>query len=90
MQIPINIGSFPIQLILCPNATLAFVRRANFNNIIDGEAVFTNTESCIEGNVFSYDTLYPYKNIPSMLQWLIRQDMFLPIEKNIWELNAYP
>ena len=96
MQERLNIGTFPIHIVLCLNATLAFVRVGPFKTIIDNggdiEATFTPTEFYIgkEKIMYIYETTYPYKQIPEMLSWLKAQNLFMPIEKNIWELNAYP
>lgn len=93
-QVQVPIGTLPINLVLIGNETygwLTFVHVRPFTGAIfdlgqDGHtirAVFYEDEFHIFGKVggeevFEYDTIYDYKNIPVMLEWLKEQNLQEP------------
>jgi hypothetical protein len=84
-QVQVPVGNMPINLILLGNATVAFVRVANFKALFNPcehggvDAEFYEADFSIGGEVFQYNTSYPYKEIPQMLQWLKSQNLIAPI-----------
>lgn len=84
-QVQVPVGNMPINLILLGNATVAFVRVANFKALFDQSesggvnAEFYESDFSVGGEVFQYNTAYPYKEIPQILQWLKAQNLIAPI-----------
>ena len=79
MQINIEIAGLPFTLV-CDSGSgyVAFVPRADFKDIFDEKASFNTEWFKIEGNKYEWNTLYPYKNIKGMLEWLQRQHLEMP------------
>jgi len=82
-QIQVPIGAMPVNLILLSNATLAFVKVANFGVIFDMpesgvNAVFMEDDFRIGTETYFYNTVYEYKTIPNMLTWLKQQNLQEP------------
>ena len=85
-QLPIKLGSLPINLVLISNGSVAFVKAGNFTTIFDFpedkndvEAIFSYSDFCI-GNAegLCYNVAYKYKEIPDMLAWLQQQNLQEP------------
>jgi hypothetical protein len=81
MQIPI--GQLPINLVLLSDGTLVFIKVANFGVIFDHklggvDAIFHEDSFTINGTDYFYNTIYAYKEIPEMLQWLAQQNLQWP------------
>lgn len=91
-QCQIPIGSLPINLVLVGNTQegkAVFVKVAPFACVFDADAegniqaafyaeefiLFTNADS---EEVFQYDTIYNYKELPAMLGWLQQQKLQQP------------
>lgn len=72
----------PISLIIQSTGLLAFVRTAEFKPIIDNDkpikAIFSREDFTIVDEQYEYDTLYEYKNIKNMLQYLQQQGLVAP------------
>jgi hypothetical protein len=92
-QVQVPIGSLPVNLVLVGNkeeGKVAFVKVAPVGLILENvqqgkevAAMFAEDEFCIsntdmETEVFNYDTIYDYKNIPLMLKWLQQQKLQQP------------
>ena len=93
-QAQIPIGNLPVQLVLVGSkgsGRVVFVRVAPFKVIFDTtedgkfiRAAFYDDVFHIFDNgggyeeVFSYNTIYDYKEIPVMLDWLQKQNLMLP------------
>lgn len=80
VQIPI--GSLPIQLVCIQNGTIAFVPTVPmfpvFFDIGEPEALIDKEGLHIGEDSFSFHTAYAYKQFPSLVQWLKRQDLVSP------------
>lgn len=92
-QTQIPIGSLPINLVLVGDKTqgrVVFVKVAPVGLILENidrgketAAMFTEDEFCISNtdmqtDVFKYNVIYDYKNIPLMLKWLQEQNLQQP------------
>ena len=85
-QLPIKLGSLPINLVLISDGSVAFVKAGNFKTICDSgddgkQIVAIFDESGFQlGNTdnFCYNVAYKYKEIPDMLQWLMQQNLQEP------------
>ena len=90
-QIQIPLGSLPVHLILIGNkehGRVVFTKVLPFSYVFDmGEngiaAAFYPDEFHIIGDdvteIFDYDTIYEYKELPVMLEWLKRQNLRQPL-----------
>lgn len=86
MQVQVQLCGLPIVLVceIYQGGRVAFVKATQFNTIFDedenGEllAVFDHDEFELGGETFSYNTYYLYKQIPTMLRWLQRQNLQSP------------
>ena len=84
-QAQVAIGELlPVQLVLLSTGSLVFIRVAKVGTIVDQvpdngiRAIFTDEHFQIGDEEFWYNTIYQYKEIPGMLQWLKQQNMVLP------------
>lgn len=84
-QVQLPIGNMPINLILLSNGTLAFVRVGDFEALFDQhgvpggvDATFYEADFTINGETFSYNTAYEYKQFPDMLLWIQQQKLQSP------------
>lgn len=81
-QAQIGIGSLPVNLILLSTGQLVFIRVANIGVLFDNndgiDAVFMDDGFRLNDEEFSYNTLYWYKEIPLLLQWLKNQNLQEP------------
>lgn len=92
-QIQVPLGSLPVALVLVGNqwqGRVAFVKVAPFITVFDCgkegsniSAAFYQDEFHIFGSVdgeevFEYDTIYDYKELPVMLEWLKQQNLQEP------------
>jgi hypothetical protein len=93
MYLQIPIGNMPINLVLfSENRTVAFVKVANFEALLDqpedGTYVgaffypegFSLFRSEAESEDFDYNVRYPYYQMPLMKGWLMQQNLQLPAE----------
>lgn len=90
-QVQIPLGSLPVHLMLIGNKVngrVAFTKIMPFNYVFDVcengiIAAFYPDEFDIIGEgsteTFYYDTVYDYKELPVMLEWLKRQNLRLPL-----------
>lgn len=85
-QLPIKLGSLPINLVLISDGSVAFVKAGNFKTICDFpedenevDAIFDEAGFQL-GNTdnFCYNVAYRYKEIPDMLAWLVKQNLVEP------------
>ena len=75
----------PVNIVLLSAGTLAFVKVAELSTLFDQpsiqgdiNAVFYKDDFSIDNEPYSYNTVYEYKNIPSMLKWLQQQQLLMP------------
>jgi hypothetical protein len=80
MQVQVQLAGLPVCLV-CDLYTqrVAFVKVSNFRTIIDDVVIFAPDDFMIAGEEFEYNTLYDYKDIPVMLQWLQLQNLQMPV-----------
>jgi hypothetical protein len=82
-QIPIPLGSLPITLYCISDASVAFVPNQPFKTIVDYsgglEAIFDNEGFTIAGESYNYREKIWYKDSPSVVEWLQRQKLIMPI-----------
>lgn len=80
VQIPI--GNLPISLVCIQTGAIAFVPVAPafpvFFDIGEPEAIIDNGGLHIGEDSFSFNTAYVYKQYPSLVQWLKRQNLISP------------
>lgn len=75
----------PINLVLLGTGHVAFIRVAAFKALFDQceeggvSAEFYEGDFSVGGEVFQYNTSYPYKELPDMLKWLKAQSLIAPI-----------
>lgn len=86
MQVQVMIAGMPLVLVcdIYNGGRVAFCRTAEFKTIfcLESEApaaTFDDEGFSIGGEDFSYDTLYQYKQIPAMLEWLKHQRLQMPV-----------
>lgn len=84
-QIKVPVGRMPINLVLGLDESVTFIRDLAMPTIVDSPengigAVFTAKEFWLgdENISYEYNTPYPYKDIPDMLQWLAQQKLMMP------------
>ena len=90
-QVQVPLGGLPVNLVLVTvgQGAVAFVKVAPFTTIFDADedgnisAAFYEDEFNIFGTsgdeeVFRYNTLYEYKELPVMLEWLKQQGLQEP------------
>lgn len=86
-QIQIPIGNLPVQLVLLWNRQeggVVFVKSAPVGLIVENHergkvsAIFDEEGFSIGDEDFSYNTIYNYKSIPLMLEWLQQQNLQQP------------
>lgn len=83
LQVQIPIGQMPINLILLSDGTVVFIKVATFGVIFDQKldgvsAIFEDDHFTLAESEFYYNTIYRYKEIPEMLQWLQQQNLQEP------------
>lgn len=85
-QLQVSIGeTFPVSLVLLSNGTLVWIKTTQFKPIYDSPsepdsiaAVFSEDGFTIGDDEYSYNRIYEYKELPSMLKWLKQQQMQEP------------
>lgn len=85
LQVQVPLAGLPIRLVCIMDATVGFIRTSDFQAVLDIpedengiDAVFYNENFYIGHTEYKYNTAYPYKNIPEMLQWLQQQKLEMP------------
>ena len=85
IQVRIPLSNMPAVILLTMDAHIKFVCAPAFKTIIDqaeapeGVSAIFYTEGFVIGETkFEWETKYPYKEIPEMLQWLIQQKFQFP------------
>ena len=80
VQIPI--GNLPIQLVCLETGAVAFVPVVPsfpvFFDIGEPEALIDKEGLHIGEDSFAFNTAYVYKQYPSLVQWLKRQNLISP------------
>lgn len=78
-QVAVALNTLPIQLVCISDASVAFVRTQDFSTIIEDGASFANGGFTIGGINYEYNKKIYYKQIPDVLEWLVRQKLEMPL-----------
>jgi hypothetical protein len=83
-QCQVPIAGMPVNLILLSDGTIVFIKVGPVGVIFDQPetgivATFHESSFFIDYVEYSYNTIYRYKQIPSMLTWLQQQNLIEPI-----------
>jgi hypothetical protein len=77
-QIQVGLGTLPVQLVCLSDASVAFVKSQPFKTIVDNNAMFSEDGFTIGKDDYQYNTKIWYKEIPSVLEWLVAQKLESP------------
>ncbi len=80
-QIKTQLAGLPIAIHYLSDSTIAFSPLGQFNTIVDndGRVIYDNEGIHVEGEHLEWATQYEYKDIPSVLEWLQRENLVEPV-----------
>ena len=86
-QVQVGLGSLPIVLFCLGDGSVAMQPSQQFSAVIDQQlegvqAMFDMNGYSIDAVEYKYGEKVFYKEIPSMLQWLKRQQLQMPVFNN--------
>lgn len=86
-QVQVGLGSLPIVLFCLGDGSVAMQPSQQFSAVFDQQlegvqAMFDMNGYSIDGVEYKYGEKVFYKEIPSVLQWLQKQELQMPVFQN--------
>lgn len=78
------IQALPVNIVFASNGQIGFERLQNFPAMFDHpqaglQAIFDNEGICVGTTELQYGQLYPYREMPELLAYLIQQKLVNPL-----------